>query len=90
MGCFFANKKTHSDECVFSGAVKQIRTADLFLTKEVLCLLSYNSKVIKIFCRFNVLITGTQLQKKQPSITDSCSSLATRMGLEPTTSSVTG
>ena len=27
-----------------SGAVGQIRTADLFLTKEVLCLLSYNSK----------------------------------------------
>ena len=26
-----------------SGAVKRIRTADLFLTKEVLCLLSYNS-----------------------------------------------
>ena len=52
MGCFFANKKTHSDECVFSGAVKQIRTADLFLTKEVLCLLSYNSersKAVSIF-----------------------------------------
>lgn len=42
------------------GAVEQIRTVDLFLTKEVLCLLSYNSE------------------------------LATRMGLEPTTSSVTG
>ena len=27
----------------FFGAVKQIRTADLFLTKEVLCRLSYNS-----------------------------------------------
>ena len=25
------------------GAVEQIRTVDLFLTKEVLCLLSYNS-----------------------------------------------
>ena len=25
------------------GAAQQIRTADLFLTKEVLCLLSYNS-----------------------------------------------
>ena len=26
------------------GAVEQIRTVDLFLTKEVLCLLSYNSE----------------------------------------------
>ena len=26
-----------------TGAAKQIRTADLFLTKEVLCLLSYSS-----------------------------------------------
>lgn len=43
------------------GAVEQIRTVDLFLTKEVLCLLSYNSE-----------------------------KMATRMGLEPTTSSVTG
>ena len=42
------------------GAVNQIRTGDLFLTKEVLCLLSYNSK------------------------------MATRNGLEPSTSSVTG
>ena len=44
----------------FCGAVNQIRTGDLFLTKEVLCLLSYNSK------------------------------MATRNGLEPSTSSVTG
>ena len=42
------------------GAVNAIRTRDLFLTKEVLCRLSYNSK------------------------------MATWMGLEPTTSSVTG
>ncbi len=42
------------------GADNQIRTDDLFLTKEVLCLLSYISKV------------------------------ATRKGLEPSTSSVTG
>ncbi len=28
-----------------NGAVNQIRTGDLFLTKEVLCLLSYNSKM---------------------------------------------
>ena len=43
-----------------SGAVNQIRTGDLVLTKDVLYLLSHNSI------------------------------LATRMGLEPTTSSVTG
>ena len=42
------------------GADNQIRTDALFLTKEVLCLLSYISKV------------------------------ATRKGLEPSTSSVTG
>ena len=46
---------------VFNGAVEQIRTVDLFLTKEVLCLLSYNSK-----------------------------KMATRKGLEPSTSGVTG
>ena len=44
----------------FSGAARQIRTADLILTKDALYLLSYSSK------------------------------LATRIGLEPTTSSVTG
>ena len=43
-----------------TGAAKQIRTADLILTKDALYLLSYSSK------------------------------LATRIGLEPTTSSVTG
>ena len=43
-----------------SGAARQIRTADLILTKDALYLLSYSSK------------------------------LATRIGLEPTTSSVTG
>ena len=50
------------------GAVEQIRTVDLFLTKEVLCLLSYNS------------IFSSSSKKR----------MATRMGLEPTTSSVTG
>ena len=33
----------------FFGAVKRIRTADLFLTKEVLCLLSYNSECNELF-----------------------------------------
>ena len=32
---------------VVYGAAKQIRTADLFLTKEVLCLLSYSSIIHK-------------------------------------------
>ena len=54
-------KDTHlMMDVFFFGAVNQIRTGDLFLTKEVLCLLSYNSK------------------------------MATRNGLEPSTSSVTG
>ena len=35
--------------CLFFGAVKRIRTADLFLTKEVLCLLSYNSECNELF-----------------------------------------
>ena len=43
-----------------SGAAGQIRTADLILTKDALCLLSYSSK------------------------------MATRKGLEPSTSGVTG
>ena len=35
--------------CLSFGAVKRIRTADLFLTKEVLCLLSYNSEHSELF-----------------------------------------
>ena len=65
----FRTQKTPCNlQGVFCGAVEQIRTVDLFLTKEVLCLLSYNS----IFS----LVTKERM--------------ATRMGLEPTTSSVTG
>ena len=41
------NKKPQSVDCGFFGAAKQIRTADLFLTKEVLCLLSYSSLIHK-------------------------------------------
>ena len=67
------NKKPQSVDCGFFGAAKQIRTADLFLTKEVLCLLSYSSLI----------------HKKQP-LRLLFVLLATRMGLEPTTSSVTG
>ena len=52
-----------NDYAFYYGAIDAIRTHDLILTKDVLCLLSYNSIHIK---------------------------LATRMGLEPTTSSVTG
>ena len=48
-------KKTHLYDVSFFGAVKRIRTADLFLTKEVLCLLSYNSKVVKQLYCFKVL-----------------------------------
>lgn len=41
---FLNAKKTPCNlQGVFCGAVEQIRTVDLFLTKEVLCLLSYNS-----------------------------------------------
>ena len=46
--------------CIFFGAANQIRTGDLILTKDVLCLLSHSSI------------------------------MATRNGLEPSTSSVTG
>ena len=46
--------------CLFYGAANQIRTGDLILTKDVLCLLSHSSI------------------------------MATRNGLEPSTSSVTG
>ena len=42
---FFGNEKPAKPYAmrVFYGAVKQIRTADLILTKDVLCHLSYNS-----------------------------------------------
>ena len=36
-------KKKHHPKMVFNGAVKQIRTADLVITNDVLYLLSYNS-----------------------------------------------
>ena len=52
------------------GAVRQIRTADLILTKDALYRLSYSS------------------ERKNGTIT--VPFLATRMGLEPTASSVTG
>lgn len=55
------------------GAVDEIRTRDLILTKDVLCLLSYNSK-----------------QKKPTAMPPVFFAVATRMGLEPTASSVTG
>ena len=58
-------KKTHLYDVSFFGAVKRIRTADLFLTKEVLCLLSYNSKVVKQLYCFKVLSGGTQVPKKR-------------------------
>ena len=40
---FRTQKNTLQFARCFFGAVEQIRTVDLFLTKEVLCLLSYNS-----------------------------------------------
>ncbi len=54
------NTKRHANGVSFHGAAGQIRTADLILTKDALCLLSYSSK------------------------------MATRKGLEPSTSGVTG
>ena len=62
-------RKTPDRVSFFSGAVTQIRTENLILTKDALYRLSYNS----IQCPADI-IRG----------------VATEMGLEPTTSSVTG
>jgi hypothetical protein len=64
--------KTKSRQPTFCGAVNQIRTGDLILTKDVLCLLSYNS--ILLFT-INVILFAAQYR---PSIL-----LAGAEGFEP-------
>ena len=64
----------------FCGASKQIRTADLILTKDALYRLSYRCKG---YC-INVMGKGKVV------LPLAASSLATPMGLEPTISGVTG
>ena len=58
------------------GATRQVRTADLILTKDALCLLSYSSKSASSKQDFTLLL-------RTPI-------MATQNGLEPSTSSVTG
>ena len=67
---------------LFSGASNRSRTGDLILTKDALYLLSYRS-------RYSVLYKEKSPYNAQNRITAELL-LATRMGLEPTTSSVTG
>ena len=62
------NKKSRTLSCSGFGAARQIRTADLILTKDALYLLSYSSI----------------------SSVSQTLDLATRKGLEPSTSGVTG
>ena len=85
---------------VFNGALNQIRTGDLVLTKDALCRLSYKSKCV--FGGYSVVgaIGSARLTKdalchlSYKSIIEKSFDLfvkmATRNGLEPSTSSVTG
>ena len=73
------------------GAVNQIRTGDLFLTKEVLCLLSYNSTLRKTSANmYNYKRWNYSQNENIPPIPVIPRKMATRNGLEPSTSSVTG